>query len=108
MTTHAIHKTKVKIIHFFNRVKVMNKTTKKLEQAEKAEITVKLEETEKLKLQYANNIQTTTTTQINNIHKSDTDLSENHQPLQTKSPTIANAKPNLYTIISTNTNTKPS
>ena len=44
----------------------------KLEQAEN---TMKLEETENLKLQYFNNIQTTTT-QINNIHNSDTDSSE--------------------------------
>ena len=37
---------------------------------------MKLEETENLKLQYVNNIQTTTT-QINNIHNSDIELSEN-------------------------------
>ena len=43
---------------------------------EQAEITMKLEETENLKLQYVNNIQTTTTTQINIIHNSDTDLFE--------------------------------
>ena len=36
---------------------------------------MKLEETENFKLQYVNNIQTTTT-QINNIQNSDTDLSE--------------------------------
>ena len=36
---------------------------------------MKLEETENLKLQYVNNIQTTTS-QINNIHDSDTKLSE--------------------------------
>ena len=36
---------------------------------------MKLEETENLKLQYVNNIQTTTS-QINNINDSDTDLSE--------------------------------
>ena len=42
---------------------------------EQAEITMKLEETENLKLQYVNNIQATTT-QINNKHNSDTDLSE--------------------------------
>ena len=36
---------------------------------------MKLEETEKLKLQYVNNIQTTTS-QINHINDSDTDLSE--------------------------------
>ena len=34
---------------------------------------MKLEETENLKLQYVNNI---TTSQINNIHDSDTELSE--------------------------------
>ena len=36
---------------------------------------MKLEETENLKLQYVNNIQTTLS-QINNIQDSDTDLSE--------------------------------
>ena len=36
---------------------------------------MKLQETESLKLQYVNKIQITTT-QINNIHNSDTDLSE--------------------------------
>ena len=36
---------------------------------------MKLEETENLKLQYVNNIQTTTS-QINNINDSDTELSE--------------------------------
>ena len=36
---------------------------------------MKLEETENLKLQYVNNIQTTTT-QMNKIHSSDIDLSE--------------------------------
>ena len=40
-----------------------------------AEITMKLEETEKLKLQYVNRIETNTT-QINNIHNSDVDLTE--------------------------------
>ena len=40
-----------------------------------AEITMKFEETENLKLQYVNNIQTTTS-HINNINNSDTDLSE--------------------------------
>ena len=48
---------------------------KLVDKLEQAEITMKLEETENLKLQYVNNIQTTTT-QINNIHNSDTDLSE--------------------------------
>ena len=48
------------------------KLVNKLEQAE---ITMKLEETENLKLQYVNNIQTTTSL-INNINDSDTDLSE--------------------------------
>ena len=46
---------------------------KLVDKLEQAEITMKLEETENLKLQYVNNIQTTTT-QINNIHNSDTDL----------------------------------
>ena len=41
---------------------------------EQAEITIKLEELENLILQYVNNIQTTT--QINNVKNSETDLSE--------------------------------
>ena len=48
---------------------------KLVDKLERAEITMKLEETENLKLQYVNNIQTTTS-QINNIHDSDTELSE--------------------------------
>ena len=48
---------------------------KPVDKLEQAEITMKLEETENLKLQYVNNIQTTTS-QINNINDSDTDLSE--------------------------------
>ena len=48
---------------------------KLVDKLEQEEITMKLEETEKLKLQYVNNIQTTTT-QINNLHNSETDLSE--------------------------------
>ena len=40
-----------------------------------AEITMKIEEAENLKLQYINNIQTTTS-QINNINDSDTESSE--------------------------------
>ena len=48
---------------------------KLVDKLEQAEITMKLEETENLKLQYVNNVQTTTT-QINIIHNSDTDLSK--------------------------------
>ena len=48
---------------------------KLVDELEQAEITMKLQETENLKLQYVNNFQTTTT-QMKNIHKSDTDLSE--------------------------------
>ena len=48
---------------------------KLVDKLEQAEITMKLEETENLYLQYVNNIQTTTT-QLNIIHNSDTDLSE--------------------------------
>ena len=48
---------------------------KLVDKLEQAEITTKLEETENLKLQYLNNIQTTTS-QINHINDSDTDLSE--------------------------------
>ena len=48
---------------------------KLVEKLEQAEITMKLEETDNLKLQYVNNIQKRTT-QINNIHNSDTDLSQ--------------------------------
>ena len=46
-----------------------------VEKLEEREITMNKEETENLKLQYVNNIPTTTT-KINNIHNSDTDLSE--------------------------------
>ena len=48
---------------------------KLVDNLEQAEITMKLEETENFKLQFFNNIQTPTT-QINNIHNSDIDLSE--------------------------------
>ena len=48
---------------------------KLVDKQEQAEITMKLEETENLKLQYVNNIQTTKT-HINNTHNSDTELSE--------------------------------
>ena len=48
---------------------------KLVDKLEQAEITMKLEETEKLKLQYINRIETNTT-QINNIHDSDVDLTE--------------------------------
>ena len=48
---------------------------KLVDKLEQAEITMKQEDTENPKLQYVNNIQTKTT-QINNIHKSDTDLSK--------------------------------
>ena len=48
---------------------------KLVDKLEQAEITIKLEETENLKLQYVNNIQTTTS-QINNVHDFDTELSE--------------------------------
>ena len=39
-------------------------------------MTMNLEETENLNLQYVNNIQTTTS-QVNHIHDSDTQLAEN-------------------------------
>ena len=48
---------------------------KLVDNLEQAEVTMKLEETENLKLQYVNNIQNTTS-QINNINDSDTNLSE--------------------------------
>ena len=48
---------------------------KLVDKSEQAEITMKLEETENLKLQYVNNIQTTTS-QINHIHDSDSELSD--------------------------------
>ena len=48
---------------------------KLVDKLEQAEITMKLEETENLKLQYVNHIETKTT-HINNIQKSDVDLSE--------------------------------
>ena len=49
---------------------------KLVEKLEQAEITMKFEETENLKVQKVNDIQTTTS-QINNIHYSDTELAEN-------------------------------
>ena len=48
---------------------------KLVDKLEQAEITMKLEETENLKLQYVNHIETKTT-HINNIQESDVDLSE--------------------------------
>ena len=48
---------------------------KLVDKPQQAEITMKLEETENLKLQYVNRIETNTT-QINNIHDSDADLTE--------------------------------
>ena len=48
---------------------------KLVDKLEQAEITMKLEETENLKLQYVNRIETNTT-HINNIQESDTDLIE--------------------------------
>ena len=48
---------------------------KLVDKQEPAEITMKLEETENLKLQYVNRIETNTT-RINNIQESDTDLIE--------------------------------
>ena len=48
---------------------------KLVDKLEQAEITMKLEETENLKLQYVNKIETTPTT-INNIQESETDLVE--------------------------------
>ena len=48
---------------------------KLVDELEQAEITIKLEETENLKLKYVSNIQTTTS-HTNNINDSDTDLSE--------------------------------
>ena len=48
---------------------------KLVDKLEQAEITIKVEETKILKLQYKNNIQTTTS-QINNIQYSDNDLAE--------------------------------
>ena len=51
---------------------------KLLDKLEEVEITMKLEETENLKLQYVNNIHTTTS-QINNILESDTErVEKNH------------------------------
>ena len=48
---------------------------KLVDKLEQAEIAIKLEETENLKLQYVNRIETNTT-HINNIQESDTDLIE--------------------------------
>ena len=49
---------------------------KLVDKLEQEEITMKIEETENLKLQYVNRIETKTTTHINNIQESDIDLSE--------------------------------
>ena len=51
------------------------KFRKLVDKLEQAEITMKIEETENLKLQYVNRIETNTT-HINNIQESDTDLVE--------------------------------
>ena len=51
---------------------------KLVDKLEQAEITMKMEETGNLKLQYVNNIQTTSS-HINIINDSDTDLSEKNQ-----------------------------
>ena len=48
---------------------------KLVDKLEQAEITRKLEETENIKLQYVNRIETNTT-HINNIHDSDVDLTD--------------------------------
>ena len=48
---------------------------KLVEKLEQAKITIKLIETENLNLNYVNNIQTTTS-QINNLHDSNTELAE--------------------------------
>ena len=48
---------------------------KLVDKLEQAEITMKLEETEKLKLENVNNFQTTTS-QINHIYDTDTELAE--------------------------------
>ena len=48
---------------------------KLVDRLEQAEVIIKLEETENLKLQYVNNIQTATS-QISHFHDSDTELSE--------------------------------
>ena len=63
---------------------------KLVDNLEQAEVTMKLEETENLNLQYVNNIQTTTS-QINNINDSDTDLSEK----TTEIPNINEKNPKL-------------
>ena len=72
LNTHDHKNTKITEILMMTLTPDFRKLVDKLEQAE---ITMKLEETENLKLQFVNNIQTITT-QINHIHNSDTDLSE--------------------------------
>ena len=52
---------------------------KLVDKQEQAEITMKSEETEKLKLQYYNNIQTTIS-QVNNIQDSDIEIAEKNYP----------------------------
>ena len=55
---------------------------KLVDKLEQAEVTIKLEEKENLKLQYVNNIHTTSS-QLNNVHDSDTELAEkNHSNIK--------------------------
>ena len=71
LNTHDYRNTKMTEILMMTLTPQLRKIAIK----KRAEITMKLEETEKLKLQYVNNIHTNTT-QINNIHISVIDSSE--------------------------------
>ena len=65
---------------------------KLVDKIEQAEVTIKLEGTENLKLQNVNNIQTTTS-QINHIYDSDTELAEkNHSNIKNSARKIQNLK----------------
>ena len=67
---------------------------KLLDKLEQAEITMKLEETENFKRQYVNNIQTTTS-HINNINDSDTDLSEKITEILNRRKTRISSNPSF-------------
>ena len=69
---------------------------KLVDKLEQAKITIKLIETENLNLNYVNNIQTTTS-QINNLHDSNTELAEkNHSNIKyLRKKTIFKGKPSF-------------
>ena len=109
MITHDIHKTKVKIIHFFNRVKIMNKNKVNI-----IHLILHLINYHQMMIIIINQIF------LHHIHKNTVQnhLDQIKHPkiqyfihkthLIHKTITLPNAKPNLYTIISSNTKAKSS